>query len=82
MTNGTLQSREDEIEFCKAHGIDLPFGSRPAATAVTETYGISAMKDLELENPANAPNYDHLLDISVLHLKRLLMKVKYVNNDI
>ena len=40
----TMQSREDEIEYCKQHGIDLPFCCKTAATAVTATYGTSAMK--------------------------------------
>ena len=35
------------------------------ATAVTETYGTSVMKVLNLENPANEPNYDHLLMLGV-----------------
>ena len=35
------------------------------ATAVTVTYGTSAMKVLELEDPANEPNYDHLLVLGV-----------------
>ena len=39
----TMQSREDEIEYCKQHGIDLP-SPQTAATAVTGTYGISAMR--------------------------------------
>ena len=25
----TIQSREDEIEYCKKHGIDLPFDAQP-----------------------------------------------------
>ncbi len=29
MTEWTMQSREDEIEYCKAHGIDLPFDAEP-----------------------------------------------------
>ena len=40
----TMQSREDEIAFCEAHGIHLPFDAT-IATAATGTYGISAMKD-------------------------------------
>ena len=36
-----LQSREDEIEYCKQHGIDLPFGLI-RATAVTVTFGTLA----------------------------------------
>ena len=35
------------------------------ATAVTVTYGTSAMKGLELEDPSQAPNYDDMLVLSV-----------------
>ena len=41
-----MQSRQDEIDFCKQHGIDLPFSADSTATAVTVTYGTSAMKAL------------------------------------
>ena len=37
-----MKSREDEIEYCKKHGINLPFSS----IAVTAICGTSAMKVL------------------------------------
>ena len=39
----TMDSRESEIEYCKAHGIDLPFQRIPL-TAATATSGTSATK--------------------------------------
>ena len=39
----TMQSRDDEIEYCKKHGIDLRL-TTATATAVTATCGTSAMK--------------------------------------
>ncbi len=60
-----MDSREAEIEYCKAHGIDLPFDARFTATAVTVTYGTSAMKDLNLRILHSEPNYDHLLVLGV-----------------
>ena len=54
-----------EIEYCKAHGIDLPFGTAVKATAVTVTYGTSATKVWSWKSPANEPNYDHLLVLGV-----------------
>ena len=60
----TLQSREDEIEYCKQHGIDLPFSVSQSYSRDRNLWHISH-EGLELENPALAPNYDHLLMISV-----------------
>ena len=40
----TMQSREDEIEYCKQHGSISPL-TQNTATAVTATCGISAMRD-------------------------------------
>lgn len=56
----TLQSREDEIEYCKQHGIDLPFGTDSSYSRDRNLWHISH-EGLELENPANEPNYEHLL---------------------
>ncbi len=56
----TLQSREDEIEYCRQHGIDLPFGTDSSYSRDRNLWHISH-EGLELENPANEPNYDHLL---------------------
>ena len=55
----TMQSREDEIEYCKAHGIDLPFATDHSYSRDRNFWHISH-EGLELEDPANEPNYDHL----------------------
>lgn len=60
----TMQSREDEIEYCKQHGIDLPFSADSSYSRDRNIWHISH-EGLELENPANEPNYDHLLVLSV-----------------
>ena len=59
-----MNSREDEIEYCKAHGIDLPFSSDSSYSRDRNLWHISH-EGLELEDPAQAPNYDHLLVLSV-----------------
>ena len=60
----TMQSREDEIAFCKAHGIDLPFDAKHSYSRDRNIWHISH-EGLELENPANEPNYDDLLVLGV-----------------
>ncbi|MCD8122559.1 MAG: argininosuccinate synthase [Clostridiales bacterium] len=60
----TMQSREDEIEFCRKHGIDLPFAADSSYSRDRNLWHISH-EGLELEDPANEPNYDHLLVLSV-----------------
>ena len=59
-----MDSREAEIEYCKAHGIDLPFGTDQSYSRDRNIWHISH-EGLELENPACAPNYDDLLVLSV-----------------
>ncbi len=59
-----MSSREDEIEYCKAHGIDLPFDASHSYSRDRNLWHISH-EGLELEDPANAPNYDHLLVLGV-----------------
>ena len=59
----TMQSREDEIEYCKQHGIDLPF-SADSSYSRDRNLGHISHEGLELEDPANEPNYDHLLVLS------------------
>lgn len=59
-----MQSREDEIEYCKAHGIDLPFSASNSYSRDRNLWHISH-EGLELEDPAQAPNYDHLLVLGV-----------------
>ena len=60
----TMQSREDEIEYCKQHGIDLPFSANNSYSRDRNLWHISH-EGLELEDPANEPNYDHLLVLGV-----------------
>ena len=59
-----MQSREDEIAYCKEHGIDLPFSADSSYSRDRNLWHISH-EGLELENPANEPNYDHLLVLGV-----------------
>ena len=59
-----IQSREEEIEYCKEHGIDLPFSSNNSYSRDRNLWHISH-EGLELEDPASAPNYDHLLVLGV-----------------
>lgn len=56
----TMDSREAEIEYCKQHGIDLPFSADSSYSRDRNLWHISH-EGLELESPANMPNYDHLL---------------------
>ncbi len=60
----TLDSRESEIEYCKQHGIDLPFSADNSYSRDRNLWHISH-EGLELEDPANEPNYDHLLVLGV-----------------
>ena len=60
----TLQSREDEIEYCRQHGIHLPFAADSSYSRDRNLWHISH-EGLELEDPAMEPNYDHLLVLSV-----------------
>lgn len=60
----TMQSRDDEIEYCKKHGIDLPFDHSHSYSRDRNLWHISH-EGLELEDPANEPNYDHMLVLGV-----------------
>ena len=60
----TMQSREDEIDFCKKHGIDLPFDHSHSYSRDSNLWHISH-EGLELEDPANEPNFDHMLVMGV-----------------
>ena len=64
MDNWGMQSREEEIEYCKAHGIDLPFSASSSYSRDRNLWHISH-EGLELEDPAQEPNYDHLLVLGV-----------------
>ena len=60
----TMQSREDEIAYCQQHGIDLPFDAKHSYSRDRNLWHISH-EGLELEDPANEPNYDDLLVLGV-----------------
>ncbi|MFG6332600.1 MAG: argininosuccinate synthase [Lachnospiraceae bacterium] len=60
----TMNSREDEIEYCKNHGINLPFDHSHSYSRDRNLWHISH-EGLELEDPANEPNYDHMLVLGV-----------------
>ena len=59
-----MDSRESEIAYCKAHGIDLPFSADSSYSRDRNLWHISH-EGLELEDPAQEPNYDHLLVLGV-----------------
>ncbi len=55
-----MDSREAEIEYCRSHGINLPFSADNSYSRDRNLWHISH-EGLELEDPANEPNYEHLL---------------------
>ena len=60
----TIESREDEIAYCKQHGIDLPFDAKHSYSRDRNLWHISH-EGLELEDPSQEPNYDDLLVLTV-----------------
>ena len=60
----TMTSREEEIAYCQKHGIHLPFSADNSYSRDRNLWHISH-EGLELEDPAQAPDYDHLLVLSV-----------------
>ena len=59
-----LQSREDEIEYCKQHGIDLPFDHSHSYSRDCNIWHISH-EGLELEDPSLEPNFANMLVLGV-----------------
>ncbi len=59
-----MDSREAEIAYCESKGIHLPFSTDSSYSRDRNLWHISH-EGLELENPANKPNYDHMLVTSV-----------------
>ena len=59
-----MQSREDEIAYCKEHGIDLPFSADSSYSRDRNLWHISH-EGLELEDPSIEPNYEHVLMLGV-----------------
>ena len=60
----TMQSRDDEYEYVRAHGIDLPFDQSHSYSRDRNLWHISH-EGLELEDPSKAPIYDRMLVLSV-----------------
>ena len=60
----TLDSRESEIEYCRKHGINLPFSADSSYSRDRNLWHISH-EGLELEDPSEEPNYKHLLVLGV-----------------
>ena len=59
-----LDSREAEIEYCRQHGIHLPFSVDTSYSRDRNLWHISH-EGLELEDPSLAPNYDNMLVLGV-----------------
>ncbi len=72
----TMQSREDEIEYCKQHGIDLPFDASSSYSRDRNLWHISH-EGLELEDPSAEPNWDHLLVLGT-HPEKAPDEAEYV----
>ena len=60
----TLESSQDEIDYCHSKGINLPFDAKHSYSRDRNIWHISH-EGLELENPANEPNFKDLLVLSV-----------------
>lgn len=60
----TMNSREEEIEYCRQHGINLPFSADSSYSRDRNLWHISH-EGLELEDPENEPNFKHLLVLGV-----------------
>ena len=58
-----MKSREDELAYCESHNIKLPFKADSSYSRDRNLWHISH-EGLELEDPACAPNYDHMLVLS------------------
>ncbi len=59
-----LDSRESEIEYCRQHGINLPFSADSSYSRDRNLWHISH-EGLELEDPSLEPNFKHLLVLGV-----------------
>jgi len=56
----SMDSREEEIAYCKSHGIHLPFSPESSYSRDRNLWHISH-EGLELEDPSKEPDYEHLL---------------------
>ncbi|WP_343208910.1 argininosuccinate synthase [Anaerolentibacter hominis] len=59
-----IKSREEELAYCAERNINLPFSADNSYSRDRNLWHISH-EGLELEDPAAAPNYDHMLVLGV-----------------
>lgn len=59
-----IKSREDAVDYAEAHGISIPVTKKDLYSRDRNIWHISH-EGLELEDPAQAPNYDHMLVLGV-----------------
>jgi len=59
-----IQSREDAVEYLQKRNIEVPMKKDQSYSRDDNIWHLSH-EGLELEDPANEPNYDHLLQLSV-----------------
>jgi argininosuccinate synthase len=59
-----IQSREEEIEYLKKRKIPAPFKASQSYSADENVWHLSH-EGLELEDPANEPNYNNILQLGV-----------------
>ncbi len=59
-----IKSREDAIDYAEAHGIEVPVTKKDLYSRDRNIWHISH-EGMDLEDPANMPQYDSLLKLSV-----------------
>lgn len=59
-----IKSRQDALDYCAAHDISLPMSAETSYSRDENMWHLSH-EGLELEDPANAPNYHRLLQNTV-----------------
>lgn len=64
-----IKSREDEIDYCKERGIELPFKTNANSYSRDRNIWHISHEGLELEDPEKEPNYDKLLVLTNTYKK-------------
>jgi len=59
-----MDSRQAEIDYCRAHGINFEFSNAQSYSVDRNLWHVSH-EGMDLESPANVPDYKHLLKMSV-----------------
>lgn len=60
-----MESREDEIAYLEERGIEFPFKKKDESYSRDRNIWHLSHEGLELEDPANEPNYDKILQLGV-----------------